>query len=71
MNMLKACRAALKDSTIYPTGLKVSDEELDALNIVTEPFHGDWNYTIKPQERQSSYSRKPPKAFRSEKQEEL
>jgi len=51
MNMLKACRAALKDRTIYPTGLKVSDEELDALNIVTEPFHGDWNYTIKPQER--------------------
>jgi transposase len=42
---------ALKDSTSYPTGLKVSDEELAALNIVTEPFHGEWNYTIKPQER--------------------
>lgn len=42
---------ALKDSNSYPTGLKVSDEELAALNIVTEPFHGEWNYTIKPQER--------------------
>jgi len=42
---------ALKESNIYPTGLKVSDEELAALNMVTEPFHGEWNYTIKPQER--------------------
>ncbi|MDQ6661592.1 MAG: ISAzo13 family transposase [Chloroflexota bacterium] len=42
---------AVKDSNSYPTGLKVSDEELVALNIVREPFHGEWNYTIKPQER--------------------
>jgi transposase len=41
---------ALKESNIYPTGLKVSDEELAALNMVTDPFHGEWNYTIKPQE---------------------
>jgi transposase len=40
---------ALKDSQTYPTGLKVSDEELAALNLVRDAFHGDWNYTIKPQ----------------------
>jgi hypothetical protein len=42
---------AVKDSNLYPTGLKVSDEDIAALNIVREPFHGEWNYTIKPQER--------------------
>lgn len=42
---------AFKDSNNYPTGLKVSDEELAALNLEAEPFHGEWNYTIKPQER--------------------
>jgi hypothetical protein len=41
---------AVKDSNLYPTGLKVSDEDIAALNIVREPFHGEWNYTIKPQE---------------------
>jgi len=42
---------AVKDSNPYPTGLKVTDEELAALNIVRDSFHGEWNYTIKPQER--------------------
>jgi hypothetical protein len=40
---------ACKDSHTYPTGRKVSDEELAALNIVRDAFHGEWNYTIKPQ----------------------
>jgi transposase len=40
---------ARKDSQIYPTGRKVSDEELAALNLVRDAFHGEWNYTIKPQ----------------------
>lgn len=42
---------AVKDSNIYPTGIQVSDEDLAALNITRDPFHGDWNYTIKPQGR--------------------
>jgi transposase len=42
---------ARKDSQTYPTGRKVSDAELAALNLVTDTFHGDWNYTIKPQAR--------------------
>ena len=40
---------ALKDATISPTGIKVSDEEMAQLNITREPFHGEWNYTIRPQ----------------------
>ena len=42
---------ARKDSQTYPTGRKVSDAELAALNLVTDTFHGDWNSTIKPQAR--------------------
>jgi transposase len=41
---------AVKDSNIYPTGLKVTDEELAALHLVRDPFHGEWNYTIKSHE---------------------
>lgn len=40
---------ALKDSNTYPTGLKISDDELAALNLSRDSFHGEWNYTIKPQ----------------------
>jgi transposase len=40
---------AIKDSQTYPTGLKVTDEELAALNLFSDAFHGEWNYTIKPQ----------------------
>jgi hypothetical protein len=31
----------------YPLKLKVSDEELAAVNINPHTFHGDWNYTVK------------------------
>ncbi|MBI4598864.1 hypothetical protein HY734_01555 [Candidatus Uhrbacteria bacterium] len=40
---------AVIDQNSYPTGVKVSDEEMQQLNIVHHPFHGEWNYTIKPQ----------------------
>ncbi len=42
---------AIKDSHVYPTGIKVSDEELAVLNLSRDSFHGEWNYTIKPQEQ--------------------
>lgn len=32
----------------YPTGIKVSDAELAAVNKEPEGFHGDWNYRIIP-----------------------
>ena len=38
------------DSTEYCTGIKVSDEELNEVNIVKNDFHGEWNYTIFPQD---------------------
>jgi transposase len=41
---------AIKDSHTYPTGITVTDAELPALNIVRASFHGEWNYTIKPQD---------------------
>jgi len=44
------CLTAVKDSNVYPTGIKVSDEELAALHLSSKSFHGEWSYTIKPQE---------------------
>ncbi len=32
----------------YEKAIKVSDAELSAVNIVRDPFHPDWNYTIHP-----------------------
>lgn len=45
---------AVKDSNIYPTGLKVTDEELARLHLLRDAFHGEWNYTILPQPLPSS-----------------
>jgi len=36
------------DSNNYPKGTKVTDKELKALHLVKHSFHGEWNYTIKP-----------------------
>ena len=34
------------DENKYPTGIKVSDEDLAKVNIEYDSFHGEWNYTI-------------------------
>lgn len=39
---------AALDTRSYPTGIKVSDEELDQLSIEHADFHGEWNYVISP-----------------------
>jgi hypothetical protein len=36
------------DPALYPKGLVVPDEEMAAINIVRDEFHGEWNYTIYP-----------------------
>ncbi len=37
------------DTRTYPTGKKVSEEDLKRINIKHDKFHGEWNYTIYPQ----------------------
>ena len=37
------------DPTLYATGIVVPDTEMAAINLVRDDFHGEWNYTIKPQ----------------------
>lgn len=39
------------DPNAYPKGITVTDKEMQALNIVRAEFHGEWNYTIHPQDR--------------------
>ena len=36
------------DRRKYPTGRKLSDEEMKRVNVVRNKFHGDWNYVIRP-----------------------
>jgi len=44
-------QAAL-DKTPYPTGIKVSHEDMKRLNLSPAKFHGkDWNYAIKPRQK--------------------
>ena len=37
------------DTNSYPKGVKIEDVEMEALNLCRHDFHGEWNYTIKPQ----------------------
>jgi hypothetical protein len=39
------------DANLYPKGIKVSDEEMQAINITRDEFHGEWNYTIFPKQQ--------------------
>ena len=34
------------DGNLYPKGVKVSEQEINAINIAHDEFHGEWNYTI-------------------------
>ena len=36
------------DTGSYPTGIKVSDAEMEQLSIELADFHGEWNYVITP-----------------------
>jgi len=36
------------DRRKYPTGRKVTDEEIGRVNLQQNKFHGEWNYTIHP-----------------------
>ena len=36
------------DANRYPTGQKVSDDEMQALHLKRDRFHGEWNYKLTP-----------------------
>jgi hypothetical protein len=38
------------DTQTYRTGIKVTDEELAAVRLEKDSFHGEWNYTIAPKD---------------------
>ena len=36
------------DTSRYPAGRTVSDDELEAIYLRRDPFHGEWNYSLLP-----------------------
>jgi transposase len=36
------------DTKTYPKGVTVPDREMDAINMIRDEFHGEWNYKIRP-----------------------
>lgn len=36
------------DKNEYEKGLKVTPREMQKINLLKHPFHGEWNYTIRP-----------------------
>ncbi len=36
------------DTSTYPKGIVVNDQEMSELNILRDEFHGEWNYTLQP-----------------------
>jgi len=38
------------DTNKYATGKKISDNNYNKINLTPEKFHGDWNYSINPQQ---------------------
>lgn len=37
---------AVLDPGTYPTGVKVNDEQIEAVPLTRDQFHGEWNYTV-------------------------
>src|SRR5947208_5304743 len=37
------------DTSAYDTGVKVSGRQMDALPLTRHDWHGDWNYTLRPE----------------------
>ena len=37
---------AILDKNEYETGLKISDEQLNQVNLIGDEFHPEWNYSI-------------------------
>lgn len=39
------------DRNEYVKGIRISDEEMEGLNITKDTWHGEWNYAIAPREK--------------------
>jgi SRSO17 transposase len=39
------------DGNLYPKGLKVTDQEIQAIDVSRNEFHGEWNYSIAPNQQ--------------------
>lgn len=39
------------DTNAYPAGVSVSDADMATLYLEADPFHGEWNYTLRPRLR--------------------
>ena len=37
------------DTGTYATGVKISDRQMAALPLTRHDWHGDWNYTLRPE----------------------
>jgi len=37
------------DANSYPKGIKVTDAELENINLLKAEFHGEWNCSIHPE----------------------
>ena len=42
---------AALDRQVYPTGIKITDEQLAAVALEPDAFHGEWNYIIRPRSK--------------------
>ena len=57
INLIKSAKTktgltvgAILDENKYTKGIKISDDDMKNLNLIRDSFHGEWNYTIQPQE---------------------
>ena len=53
------------DTGTYPTGVKISNEQMAALPLDRHTWHGDWNYTLRPQPTTPAPPAPPPQPRRA------
>ena len=39
---------AILDKNEYKTGIKVTKQQMESINLFKDSFHPEWNYLIKP-----------------------
>ena len=42
---------AVHDENEYKKGISITNEEMEAINIIKDDFHGEWNYKISPRNK--------------------